>query len=248
MAPLFSIVMPAYNESKNIAQAISDISNQLNASGYKFEIIVVDDGSIDDTYGVVNSLDKKNLKILRFKNNLGKGIALKYGLEHVKGDYVFFIDSDMEIKAKNINHYISALKIFDLVIASKRHPNSSYTAPFFRKFLSIAFQNLVRILDNVRASDTQSGLKAGRIEPLERIFKHLAVKRYAFDVELLTLAQLLKYRFVEMPVNIELNSWFSPVEAFRMFLDLLGIAYRLRITKWYQKRIQVRGSQFFDKP
>jgi glycosyltransferase involved in cell wall biosynthesis len=237
MAPLFSIIMPAYNESKNIAQAISDISNQLNASGYKFEIIVVDDGSIDDTYGVVNSLDKKNLKILRFKNNLGKGIALKHGLEHAEGDYVLFIDSDMEISTKNIDDYMNNLKIYDIVIASKRHPNSTYEAPFLRKLFSIAFQILVTTLVDVKAKDTQSGLKAGRAEPLKRIFGLLAVKRYAFDVEMLAIANLLKYKYVEMPVDIKLKAWFNPIEALRMLIDLLGIAYRLRIRKWYQWNI-----------
>jgi len=65
----------------------------------------------------------------------------------------------------------------------------------------------------------------------------LAVKKYAFDVEMLTLACLLDYRFVEMPVNIRLRSWFSPIEALRMLIDLLGITYRLRIKKWYQRNI-----------
>ena len=72
---------------------------------------------------------------------------------------------------------------------------------------------------------------------MRRMFRLLAVKKYAFDVELLTLARLLDYSFVEMPVNIKLSSWFSPIDALRMFIDLLGIAYRLRIIRWYQKKI-----------
>jgi hypothetical protein len=63
------------------------------------------------------------------------------------------------------------------------------------------------------------------------------VKRYAFDVEMLTLANLLRYTYTEMPVNIKLRAWFNPIEALRMLTDLLGITYRLRIRKWYQRNI-----------
>jgi len=237
MAPLISVVMPAYNEGMHIADAIRYISDKLNGYGYRFEIIVVDDGSKDDTFDVVSKLSMVNLKILRFKSNIGKGFALKHGLNNAKGDYVLFVDSDMEVEAKNIDKFVGALENFDLVIASKRHPNSSYDAPFFRRLFSVAFQTFVTVLVGIKATDTQSGLKAGRVEPLRNIFHHLAVKRYAFDVEMLTLARLLDYSFVEMPVNIKLGAWFSPIEALRMFIDLLGIAYRLRIIKWYQRNI-----------
>jgi len=191
----------------------------------------------------VNKLSIPNLKLLRLKHNIGKGFALKHGLNNAKGEYVIFFDSDMEIKAKNIDQYIGALKNYDLVIASKRHPNSNYDAPFFRRLLSVGFQTLVTLFVGVRAMDTQSGLKAGRAGPMRKIFHLLAVKRYAFDVEMLTLARLLDYSFVEMPVNIKLSSWFSPINALRMIIDLLGIAYRLRINKWYEKNILLDGHQ-----
>jgi len=235
--PLISVVMPAYNEGEHIAEAIGQISGQLNVNGHRFEIIVVDDGSKDDTYNIVNKLNTKNLHTIRLRNNSGKGIALKQGLEHAKGEYVLFVDSDMEISAKNIDNYIDTLKTHDIVIASKRHPDSIYHAPLLRKFLSTAFQTLVSILVGVKATDTQSGLKAGRAEPLKKIFSLLAVKRYAFDVEMLTLANLLRYTYTEMPVDIKLKAWFNPIEALRMLKDLLGIAYRLRIRQWYQRNI-----------
>jgi len=235
--PFISVVMPAYNEGKEIANAIRHISDQLKDNGYRYEIIVVDDGSNDDTFDVVNKLSMLNLKVLRFERNIGKGFALKHGLNNAKGEYVIFFDSDMDVNATNIEQYIDALKNYDLVIASKRHPNSSYDAPFFRRLLSIAFQTLVTIFVGVTATDTQSGLKAGKVEPMRRIFHFLAVKDFAFDVELLTLAHLLDYSYIEMPVNIKLKSWFSPIKALRMFIDLLGITYRLRIKKWYQQDI-----------
>lgn len=235
--PLISVVMPAYNEREHIADAIRSIAGQLDGLGYRCEILVVDDGSTDGTSDVVNGLNLMNVSSIRFSRNQGKGFALIHGLNYVKGDFVFFIDSDMEIKTENIEHYIRALKTYDLVIASKMLPQSRYEAPFMRKFLSLFFQALVKILVGVKATDTQSGLKAGKAEPLKRIFSLLSVKRYAFDVELLTVAQLLNYRFVEMPVDISMCVLFSPIEVLRMLIDLLGIAYRLRVRKWYQRNI-----------
>lgn len=235
--PLISVVMPAYNEREHITDAIRSVVKQLDGLGYKCEIVVVDDGSTDGTFNVIKKLELMNLKVIRFSKNQGKGFALRYGLNLTNGDLIFFLDSDMEIKTENIENYISSLKIYDLVIASKLLPQSRYRAPFFRKLLSHLFQVLVKIVVGVKATDTQSGLKAGRARPLKRIFSLLSVKRYAFDVELLTVAELLNYRFVEMPVDINMSAWFSPLEVLRMFIDLLGIAYRLKVRKWYQRNI-----------
>ncbi len=89
----------------------------------------------------------------------------------------------------------------------------------------------------VPLKDTQSGLKAMRKSAFINIFPKLAVKRYAFDVELLAVAHLYGLKIVEMPVNIKLNAKFNSREMYHMFLDLLGIAYRLRISHWYERKI-----------
>ena len=235
--PLISVIMPAYNEREHIVEAIKSIASQFNDLGYRCEILVVDDGSTDDTFDVINGLSMTNVRVIRLSKNQGKGFALMYGLNHVKGDFIFFVDSDMEIKTDNIEKYMSALETYDLVIASKLLPQSRYEAPLIRKFLSVAFQTLVKILIGVKATDTQSGFKAGWAESIKRIFALLSVKRYAFDVELLTIAQLLNFRFLEMPVNIKMSVWFNPIEALMMFKDLLGIAYRLKVRKWYQSQV-----------
>ena len=90
------------------------------------------------------------------------------------------------------------------------------------------FNGLVRLLTGVPLKDTQSGLKAMRKSAFIDIFPRLAVKRYAFDVELLAVANLYGLKVVEMPVNIKLDAKFKPKEMWHMFLDLLGIAYRLQ--------------------
>ena len=113
--------------------------------------------------------------------------------------------------------------------------------PLSRRILSECFNALVRLLTGVPLKDTQSGLKAMKKNEFKNIFPRLAVKRYAFDVELLAVANLYGLKVVEMPVNIKLEAKFKPVEIWRMFIDLLGIAYRLRIIHWYQRELPKRN-------
>ena len=141
----------------------------------------------------------------------------------------------MEIDLRRISDYIEALKHGDIVIASKRHSRSQVEVPMSRRILSESFNGLVRLLTGVPLKDTQSGLKAMKKSAFIDIFPRLAVKRYAFDVELLAVANLYNLKVVEMPVNIKLDAKFKPKEMWHMFVDLLGIAYRLRIIHWYQR-------------
>ena len=113
--------------------------------------------------------------------------------------------------------------------------------PVSRRILSEVFNGLVRFLTGVPLKDTQSGLKAMRKSAFIDVFPRLAVKRYAFDVELLAVANLYGLKVVEMPVNIKLDAKFKPKEMVHMFIDLLGIAYRLRVIHWYQRQIPTKN-------
>jgi len=202
-----------------------------------YEIIIVDDGSTDGTREeALKAADGIHVKVFGYAKNVGKGFAVKYGVEEARGENIILLDSDLEVRAK-LDRYIEALRRYDLVIASKRHPESRVEAPLMRRILSYGFHALVKLLTGVRVSDTQSGLKAGRSRALKRIFRLMSVKRYAFDVEMLTVAQLLNCRVKELPVEIKLGGRFSLREVARMFIDLLGIAYRLRVKRWYQANL-----------
>jgi hypothetical protein len=113
--------------------------------------------------------------------------------------------------------------------------------PLIRRVLGHGFNVLVRLLTSVKLRDTQTGLKAIRRTALEDIFPRLTVKRYAFDVELLAVANLFGLKIVELPVRLKLDRMFSLREVWHMFVDLLGIAYRLRVKKWYQRAIVCRA-------
>ena len=230
-----SIVLPAYDEAGLIADSILEIKKQFGAVCSDYEIIVVDDGSHDGTWTIVENMGEDNVRLVRYPRNHGKGYALKKGLYQATGEFAFMMDSDMEIKPLELASYLRSLRGADLVIGSKRHPASIVRTPVMRKFLSLGFNILERLLTGVHATDTQAGVKAGRSSAFYTILPLLAVKRYAFDAELLAVATMLNYRIRELPVDIDLRATFSTREVFRMLLDLLGITYRLRLRKWYQK-------------
>ena len=204
-----------------------------------YEIVVVDDGSRDDTLAKAKRYAGRNghVKVVSYSENVGKGYAVKTGFMQTNGNVVIFADSDMEIDLRTISEYLDALKHGDIVIASKRHRISRVEVPVSRRILSEVFNGLVRLLTGVPLKDTQSGLKAMRKSAFIDVFPRLAVKRYAFDVELLAVANLYGLKVVEMPVNIKLDAKFKPKEMWHMFIDLLGIAYRLRIIHWYQRKL-----------
>jgi len=238
-----SFVVPAYNEEDFIEDTLGTIETVIQGKNLPYEIVVVNDGSLDGTLAKVVRYAKSNghVKVVSYANNVGKGYAVKTGFMQTCGDLVVFADSDMEIDLDTISRYLEALEEGDIVIASKRHSDSHVEVPLFRKILSISFNGLVRLLTGVPLNDTQSGLKAMRKNVFVDVFPRLAVKRYAFDVELLAVAHLYGLKVVEMPVNIKLDASFSPKQIWYMFVDLLGIAYRLRVIHWYQKQIHAKN-------
>lgn len=236
--PLVSFVLPAFNEGAVIEHSLERLDRVINGIGLGYEVVVVDDGSIDDTrlralrYASRNSY----VRVVGCDRNVGKGFAVKTGFWMCRGKFVIFVDSDSDISFDIVKRYIEALKDADIAIGSKWHKDSVVDASFTRKLLSRGFNILVRVLTGLRVCDTQCGIKAVRRKAFAEVFRRLSVKRYAFDVELLILAKLYGLRVAELPVKVMLKSRFNFREVWRMFLDLLGITYRLRIKKWCQQR------------
>jgi glycosyltransferase involved in cell wall biosynthesis len=232
-----SFVLPAYNEEDSIEGALDVLDRAVKDTGLRYEVVVVDDGSLDSTRLKAIKYAAKNghVRVIGYDKNLGKGNAIKEGFMRAGGDAVVFVDSDMEIDLKRVSSYVEALRHADIVIASKWHPESVVDIPLMRRILGHGFNMLVRLSTGVNLRDTQTGLKAIRRKAFEEVFPRLAVKRYAFDVELLAVANLYGLRVAEMPVNVRMRGLFSVREVWRMFVDLLGITYRLRVLRWYQR-------------
>jgi len=235
-----SIIIPVYNQEKNIPYLLEKIKEILTATIQTYEVIVVNDGSYDNTLSILINQHKFNphLRVFSYAENRGKGFAVKIGVSKSRGSVILFIDGDLNVSPDKILDYLNEVKDNDIVIASKRHALSKVTIPTSRNFLSRTFNLLVRLSTGINIKDTQSGLKAGNGDSLRKIFSVMLVKRYAFDVELLSIATMLKLRIKEMPVDIKLsNKFFYVDEIMRMLLDLASISYRLKIKKWYQKQL-----------
>lgn len=234
-----TVIMPAYELEDRIVEAIKKVEKILSVLTDEYEIIVVDDGSKDGTYRrALSQSENPHVRVFRHPVNLGKGAAIKTGAMNATMNYTVFLDADMDIDPCGMKMLTEALRSYDLVVCSKRHPESIYRAPFVRKLLSISFNILVKLLMGIRLGDTQTGFKAFRTEALKKIMGAIVVKKYAFDVEMLALANMLNMRIMEAPVHIEQKSMFSFKAAMQMLIDLIGIFYRLRIIKWYQKNLK----------
>lgn len=236
MRPVVSFVLPAFNEGKHIEESLRRLDSSFRSGPLRHEIVVVDDGSIDDTRSRASYYARKNthVRIISYRRNMGKGFAVKTGFFQAVGDAIIFLDSDLDVDASQAERFIQALEFGDIAIGSKYHPESIVEIPLLRRFLSNGFNVLSRLLTGVKASDTQVGIKAIRRDVFFEIFKCLSVKRYAFDVELLVLAGACGLKVVELPVKLKIADKFKIFDIWHMALDLLGIAYRLRIKKHYQ--------------
>jgi dolichol-phosphate mannosyltransferase len=234
-----SFVIPAYNEEDSIEDALGALDEVVKNRKLPYEIIVVNDGSKDKTLPKAITYASRNghVRVVSYDKNVGKGYAVRAGFMQTTGEVVVFVDSDMDIDLGTVSKYVAALEHGDIVIASKWHPDSVVSMPLTRRILSHGFNVLVRILTGAKLKDTQVGLKAMRKSVFANIFQRLCVKRYAFDVELLAVAHLYGLKVVEMPVSIKLDAKFKPKEIWHMFVDLLGIAYRLRVIHWYQRQL-----------
>jgi glycosyltransferase involved in cell wall biosynthesis len=230
--------MPVYNEGFGVKQHVMKAVANYENSTPSFELIVVDDGSTDDTLAGLKSVDDERVRVVGYRGNRGKGGALLFGAIRSNADIVIFADGDGQALPRDLGLYIDALKTADIAIASKRVSGAKVTAGFKRRFLSVGFNILVRNILSLPITDTQAGFKVFKSSALDRILPLIAVKHYAFDVEVLTVAmKVLSLKIEELPANVTLDSNFKVKNIVRMFMDVLGIGYRLKIRKWYQRNL-----------
>jgi glycosyltransferase involved in cell wall biosynthesis len=234
-----SIIIPVFNQQANISHSLMRIKQVVERHFSKYELVVVNDGSTDDTLttlkDIVSSDQQEHIRILSYTPNRGKGYAVRYGILHSHGDVVIFLDVDLDISPDLIKEYVEKLDSCDLVIASKRHPRSNVTLPASRLLMSRIFHLIVNVATGIRQTDTQAGLKVGRGEIMRTIFRNINIKRYAFDVELFMIASILDLRIQEMPVKMKIDRRFNAKEIVNMFIDVTRICYKYRIAHRYQR-------------
>jgi glycosyltransferase involved in cell wall biosynthesis len=236
-----SVIVPAYREGRRIHDNLVRLVGELDKLQVSYEVIVVSDGNTDSTVREAQRLGSPAVKVFHYPMNVGKGFALSLGVSQSSGQLVTFIDADMELDPANIKVFIDLMQSSDCdaVIGSKRHPLSKVDYPKFRRFQSAIYQLVVRVLFNLNVRDTQTGLKLFRRMVLEEAVPLLAIKRFAFDLELLVVARFLGHRKVcEAPITLDyqFESTVNLGSAWRVLWDTAAIFYRLRILRYYQRR------------
>ena len=195
---------------------------------------------MDDTYRNAKSVKNENIKVLGYKENRGKGFAIKYGVREAKGDVIGFIDAGMDLDPAEISIMLNIMdwNKADIVIGSKLHPDSKVDYPYQRKILSWGYRTLTHILFGFKVKDTQVGLKIFKRKVAKDVFSKIIVKKFAFDIEVLAVAYKLGYhKIYEAPVKLNFKGAGSITSSnfwkiiLLMLWDTVGVYYRLKIIK-----------------
>jgi dolichyl-phosphate beta-glucosyltransferase len=236
-----SVIIPAYNEEKNIEQTIRSIFNYLKLKNIEHEILVVIDGSTDNTKSIVKSLipEIPTLNLISFKENRGKGYVVKMGMIKAKGDFKLFTDADNSTSIDNIEKMMPYFnKGYDVVIASIGVTGKQIlkgSEPLWRKLFGKLGNLYIRLLVTPGIYDTQRGFKIFTVKAADKIFPKLTIERWGFDVEVLALANKFGFKIKEVPVVWQNNINTSHVKLsayFQVLLEVLKIKWNLLINKY----------------
>jgi glycosyltransferase involved in cell wall biosynthesis len=237
--PVLSIVVPAFNEAARIGDSIQKIDTFVQGSPVSCEVIVVDDGSVDDTSAVVRRCQARNLRLIRNETNHGKGYTVRQGVLAATGQYVLFTDADLSAPIEEATKllHVARTEGADVVIGS-RAVDRSYIEKHqsrLRETGGIVFNLMVRVLLGLRLHDTQCGFKLFHLQRSRPIFEKQTRSGFGFDPELLFLAKRHGLTIRETPVRWR-HAEGSKVKPFRdgliMLLDLVRIRWNALIGRY----------------
>ncbi len=209
MKPYLSVIIPAYNEEKRIGQTLTAVYNYLTAQSYTWELLIVLDGSKDNTLSVIESFaqGKENIRWAARKQNMGKGYTVRQGMLAARGDIRLFTDAD---NSTDMSHFDRMKPLFDqgtsVVICSRDRKDAkgavqAQPQPFFKRALGNTGNLFVQIMAVPGIWDTQCGFKAFRAVAAEQIFSISQIDRWGFDMEALALARRFGYKIHVIAAN-----------------------------------------------
>lgn len=228
-----SVIIPAFNEAAVIQKTVEEIFHYFRTTGFDLEVIVVDDGSTDQTKELVQAEMQKypELKLLVNEQNSGKGFSVKKGALATTGDWVLFLDADLSTRPEEFEKFKTYLNSADILIGSRDVAGSQIAKKqrLFRRLSSKFLKALIKLFVNLGYSDTQCGFKCFNRQSLI-VFQSQKTSRWMFDLELLVLAQKYGLVIKEVPV-IWTNDESSTVKA----KDIFNILHDLLIIKQQSK-------------
>jgi dolichyl-phosphate beta-glucosyltransferase len=233
--PHLSIVIPAYNEAARIGSTLDRVLAYMRSRGRPFEILVVDDGSVDGTVEAVQRRGDSEVSVIPLASNQGKGAAVRRGVEQSRGEFILVTDADLATPIEDLERLEPSARNGHAVVCGSRALAESeirVRQPFHRDRMGKIFNLIIRGLGLTTFHDTQCGFKLLRTREAQEIFSRSLIRRFAFDVELLYIARRLGFRTAEVPVSwqhVPESRVHAVFDSARMLWDV--IALRLRAVK-----------------
>ena len=241
---LVSVVMPAFDEEPRIERAVRETCACMDSFGCSFEIVIVDDGSLDRTREVAENAAREaggdRVRVIGYERNAGKGAAIVQGARAARGELVLFADADLEVHPRQLQVLFEVLVRdgADVVTGSKLHPDSRVDYPAKRRVVSWCYYAVVRGLFHLPIRDTQTGLKLFRGEVLDAVVPRMLVKRFAYDLEALVIAQRLGYTVAEAPVVVTRERELPRIGSGAVLYtarDTAAVWYRTYLRRYYDR-------------
>jgi dolichyl-phosphate beta-glucosyltransferase len=233
IATMYSIVIPAYNERERITATLDRVLAYIAAQNWNAEVIVVNDGSRDNTAEIAGAYaaSHRNVRLVENPGNRGKGYSVRNGMLNAQGDILLFSDADLSSPIEESAKLFTAIEAgADVAIGSRwlRSELQTERQPLLRQFYGRAFNLFLRLVLQLKEKDTQCGFKAFTRSSARQIFAHQQIERWGFDPELLYLAKKFGFRTVEIPVRWahDERSKIHPLrDGIRMGLDVLRVRW-----------------------
>lgn len=226
-----SVIVPCFNEEARLGATLERVVGYLDRRRKPYEILVVDDGSRDATASVAKKLGHEHLRVLEHGENRGKGAAVRTGVHASRGEWVLITDADLSTPIEDLERLERRTSEAEVVLGSRAVAESEIVRhqPLYRELMGKTFNLIIRSLGLVGLHDTQCGFKLFRGAVAREIFERTEVDHFAFDVEVVWLAQKAGHRVVEEGVTWEdsPNSRVSPIgDSWRMLVDVIKIRFR----------------------
>ncbi len=240
-----SLVVPTYKKEREVLDQLERLYGYLSRKNSDFELIFVIDGYVDNTKNILKKYIKENrlkkVLVVGYKENKGKGYALRYGMKKATGDVIGFIDADTDVQIRTLGYALNEIKRDEImvVVPSKFHKDSNVEMTFLRKTLSFGLfiTNKIFLTLPENVSDVGCGLKLFKRDAIKRILPNLHVNRFAIDSDILNEIGKVGYKVAITPFFLSKNRSDSTSanirESVRMFKDIFGIYRKNR--EYYTK-------------
>lgn len=243
-------MLPAYNESERVGSTLDKIFAHLNHHGWNAEVIVVDDGSKDDTARIVSEYAQQHpmLRLIKNPGNRGKGYSVRNGMLHAQGEVLLFSDADLSSPIEEADKLFAAIRQgSDVAIGSRwlRSELQTQRQPLHRQLFGRLFNLALRVVLGLDFKDTQCGFKAFSQAAAEKLFSAQRIERWGFDPELLYLAKRFGFTVVEVPVAWahRAGTRINPVrDGIRMLGEMLVVRWNALTGKYNPTRTASQSS------